>query len=237
MERRAIILAHVSARATVRLSRRGPALSGACDRSRDPAAAVRLRMHREIKLRQWRPFTAEQVISWDHGMMWSATARVNGLPVRGFDCLVNGEGMMRWHLLEVVPVMRASGPDITRSAAGRVMAESVWLPSVLCRQEITWAARDALHARAHLAVQAEAADLELSISANGMLRNVSLPRWSNPDNTRFRYVDFGGLVEQEGRFGGFTIPTRLRVGYFVGTDRFESDGDFFHATIDNASYR
>src|SRR5438105_107401 len=65
------------------------------------ASVVRLRMHGEIKLRQWRPFTAEQVISWDHGMMWSAAARVNCLPVRGFDCLVNGEGMMRWHLLEV----------------------------------------------------------------------------------------------------------------------------------------
>ncbi len=39
------------------------------------------------------------------------------------------------------------------------------------------------------------------------------------------------------RFGGFTIPIRLRVGYFVGTDRVESDGEFFRATIDVAAYR
>ncbi len=201
------------------------------------ASVVRLRMHGEIKLRRWCPFTAEQVISWDRGFIWSATARIHGFPVRGFDRLVDGHGMVRWKLLGIVPVIAASGLDVTRSAAGRVMAESVWLPSVLCRDGLTWTARDVLHPQVHLTIGPEAADLRLCIDADGVLQSVSLSRWSNPDNTRYRYENFGGLVEQEHRFAGFTVPTRLRVGYFASTNRFESDGEFFRATIDDAAYR
>ena len=58
----------------------------------------------------------------------------------GFDRLVDGEGAMRWKFLGIVPVMTASGPDISRSAAGRVEAESVWLPSVLCGEDVAWTA-------------------------------------------------------------------------------------------------
>ena len=50
------------------------------------ASAVRLKMHGEIKLKQWIPFTAEQVICWEHGLIWSATAWMNGfLPIVGSD--------------------------------------------------------------------------------------------------------------------------------------------------------
>ncbi len=50
-------------------------------------------------------------------------------------------------------------------------------------------------------------------------------------------MDFGGVAEEERRFGGYTIPTRLRVGWYVGTDRFEPAGEFFRVTIDDAAYR
>jgi hypothetical protein len=59
------------------------------------ASAVRLRMQGQIKLRQWCPFSAEEVIAWDRGFMWAATARVRGMPITGSDRLVRGEGMMR----------------------------------------------------------------------------------------------------------------------------------------------
>ena len=50
------------------------------------ASAVRLKMHGEIKLKQWIPFTAEQVICWEHRLIWSATAWMNGfLPIVGSD--------------------------------------------------------------------------------------------------------------------------------------------------------
>jgi hypothetical protein len=194
-------------------------------------------MHGEMKLGRWLPFTAEQVINWGQGMIWNATVRMNGMPIRGFDRLVNGEGDMQWKLFGIVPVMRASGPDISRSAAGRVMAELVWLPSVLCGEGVTWTAQDALHPRASLTMQGEAGELSLTIDRNGRLKTLTLPRWSNPGGLKFGYVDFGGIVEEEKQFGVYTIPTCLRVGYYVGTDRFESDGEFFRVSIDDATYR
>ena len=52
------------------------------------ASAVRLRMHGEIKLKdRWYPFSAEQVICRDHGMIWSATVRMHGISIRGSDSL------------------------------------------------------------------------------------------------------------------------------------------------------
>src|SRR4051794_16024363 len=109
------------------------------------ASAVRLRMHGEIKLKSWLPFTAEQIIRLDGEMLWQATVRQKGIPIRGFDRLVSGEGAMRWKLLGIVPVMTASGPDITRSTVGRVLAELVWLPTALSAGGVSWTAADPSH--------------------------------------------------------------------------------------------
>jgi len=38
-------------------------------------------------------------------------------------------------------------------------------------------------------------------------------------------------------FGGYTLPTRLRAGWHFGTERFESEGEFFRVTIDDAVSR
>jgi len=201
------------------------------------ARAVRLRMHGEIKLKRWFPFRAEQVIVWDRGFIWSATVRMFGMPVRGSDRLVDGEGSMRWRLFGIIPVMTVSGPDITRSAVGRVAAEVVWLPSVLCGNDVAWKALDSSHLRARFAVHGDLAELELVVDERGQLKSIKLPRWGNPDDGEFRYVDFGAVVEAENMFDGYTIPTRLRIGWNFGTDRFESEGEFFRATIDYATYR
>jgi uncharacterized protein DUF6544 len=111
------------------------------------ASTVRLRIHGEIKLGRWFPFSGEQVIRWGRGMIWRATARMWRVPVRGFDRLVDGQGEMRWMLLGIIPIVKAAGPDITRSAAGRVAGESVWLPSALAGNAVSWTARDSSHAQ------------------------------------------------------------------------------------------
>ncbi len=144
---------------------------------------------------------------------------------------------MRWKLLGIIPIMVASGPDIARSAAGRVMAESAWLPSVLCSNGVSWTAADSFHPHARLTVGGETGELALTVDDEGRPRAFSLRRWGNPEGKEFRYADFGGIVEKEGEFAGYTIPTRLRVGWYFGTDRFEPDGEFFRATVDEAAYR
>src|SRR3569832_1929075 len=53
------------------------------------ANAVRLRMHGEIKLRGWYPFTAEQVKRKEHNKNKHATKEVYGLPIRGGDSFLD----------------------------------------------------------------------------------------------------------------------------------------------------
>lgn len=201
------------------------------------ARAVRLHMHGEIKLQRWLPFTAQQVIVWDRGFIWSASVRMFGLPIRGSDRLVDGQGAMRWKLFGLIPVMTASGSDITRSAAGRVASEAVWLPSVMCGDDVSLTAADSGQLQARFKAYGETLQLELVIDDRGRLKTIRLPRWGNPEGAQFNYVNFGAFVESERTFGGYTIPTRLRAGWHFGTDRFESEGEFFRATIDDATYR
>ena len=206
------------------------------------ASAVRLKMHGEIKLKKWVPFTAEQVICWEHGLIWSATAWMNGfLPIVGSDRVIDGIGAMQWKLLGLFPVMTANGADITRSSIGRLESESLCLPSVFYRDDVSFTSTELspLDSNLHssFVVQGEKAELDFTIDSTGRLKTFKLPRWGNPDNTEFRYVNFGGILEEEVTFSGYTIPTRLRIGWYFGTERFESEGEFFRATIDDAIYR
>jgi hypothetical protein len=111
------------------------------------ATSVRLRMRGSIKLGRWVRFEAEQVIHAGRGFMWAARVPLLTIPlIRGFDRLLDGAGEMRWKLFGVVPIMSASGADITRSAVGRMEAESLWLPTMLVRDDVKWTARDGRHA-------------------------------------------------------------------------------------------
>ena len=200
------------------------------------AAAVRLRMHGTIKLAKWLPFKAEQVIVAGRGMIWAARVRMYGVSIRGFDRFLDGAGAMQWKLFGFLPVLRGSGPDITRSAAGRVAAEAIWLPSMLCAPAVSWTANDGGVVHARFAVDGHPMDVAFALD-DGRLQSIALSRWGNPGGQPFRALDFGAVVEQEATFGGYTIPARLRVGWYPGNDRFETEGEFFRVTIDDAVYR
>ncbi|WP_205627134.1 DUF6544 family protein [Sandaracinus amylolyticus] len=200
------------------------------------AHAVRLAMHGEIKLGgAWSAFEAEQVIHAARGFVWRARVRMKGLPVRGSDRWVDGAGALDWRLLGVIPVARASGVDVSRSAAGRAQAEAIWLPSILTGAE--WHARDDAHADAEIAIHGESGRIDYTIDAHGALREIVFDRWGDPDATGTSSTfPFGGVIEDERTFEGFTIPSRVRVGWFFGTPRWE-EGEFFRVTIDDATYR
>lgn len=200
------------------------------------ATSVRLEMHGEINLNRWLPFQAEQIIRWDQGMIWKAKVKMAGLPVKGFDRVIAGTGELKWKLLGLIPVLNESGPDISRSSIGRMGIEAVWLPSIFCRRTTEWASCENSIIKAKYPLMGETIDPELKIGPEGQLQSVKLKRWGKPGEGEFRYEDFGGVVEGERSFGGYTIPTVLRVGWFFGSSRFESEGEFFRAVIDHARF-
>lgn len=204
------------------------------------ASAVRLGMRGEIRLdARWAPFAAEQVIHAGRGFVWRASIRLRGLRVSGSDRYVDGVGLVRWKLFGLLPLASASGPDVSRSAAGRTAIEHVWLPPALPRAVESWEALDDSRCAATVRVGSELSRVELEIDSTGRLRSAAMQRWGTPDGVRtpFRAERFGCLAEEERRFGAVTIPTRLRVGWFFGTPRFDAEGEFFRCVVDHAEFR
>lgn len=200
------------------------------------ASAVRLKMHGRIKLGDWLPFTADQVIHRDRGMVWSATALRNGLPLRGTDRFLDGRSFQAWKLLGLLPVMRTSD-RVPRAHAARVQAESVWLPSLLCEPGVAWSEPAPGILAARIALHGKPADLALAVDEIGRVQAAQVPRRESSDGVGFRNASFGGLFDQEATFGGYTIPTRVRLGQHFGDPRFEADGEFLRAVIDHALFR
>ena len=202
------------------------------------ASAVRLSMSGEIKLSRWLPFEAEQVISWGKGFVWRATVQVGLLRIKGFDCFLDGEALMRWKLLGAIPVVSSSGPDVDRSAAGRLAVECVWLPSVLLSHAASWRVDGAATLRVELPVGGRRTNLALKTGPSGQLESISSKRWGEVgDGQGFGLRDFGGLVEDELSDQGYTIPSRLRVGWHFGSHRFLSEGEFFRCRIETVDFK
>lgn len=201
------------------------------------ANAVRLKMHGEIRLGRWRRFDAEQVISRTRGTMWAARTRLFGLPVHGFDRLVDGRGEMRWNISGLVPMSTGSGDDIVRSAVGRFAGESMWLPPMLLDATLTGDTRRPAHITATWDIHGHQVPVTLTIRTSGAAQQTAMRRWGNPNQEPFAERPFGGVVEEERTFGAYTIPSRVRAGWYFGTDRFDRDGEFFRCTIDDAEFK
>ncbi|MEA5507216.1 DUF6544 family protein [Halotia wernerae UHCC 0503] len=202
------------------------------------ASAVRLWMHGNIKLGQkWHYFKGEEVICWNRGMIWRATTWMQGLPIWGADQVVDGVSSVQWKMLGLFPVMQAGGEDVTRSGVGRMQGEGVWLPSVFCNSDISWTDLDVSRVQANFTALGEPAHLTFTVSDLGILERVKFERWGNPEGKEYHYENFGVMAQESGTFEGYTIPTRIRAGWYFGSDRFESEGEFFRCTIDKAIYR
>jgi hypothetical protein len=113
----------------------------------------------------------------------------------------------------------------------------MWIPSVLLNPSFAWNERDATHVEMDMTLQGQHSRCELSLDEQGRLCSVSMLRWGDPKGRGFSALPFGAIVEEERTFGGYTIPSKLRVGWYFGGDRFESEGKFFRCTIEEATCR
>ena len=109
----------------------------------------------------------------------------------------------RWRLLRLIPVLTAAGPDVTRSARGRMAGEIALIPTAF--RYAAW-------------TPSEHAD-------------TAVATWQFGDDTEPAEL----RVEAEARFGGITIPSAFRAGWWWGTER-QHEGEFFRAEITGAVF-
>jgi hypothetical protein len=186
-----------------------------------------LTMRGQIKLGRWRPFTARQVLTPPGGYLWAARTRLAGLPVTGYDRLGPGGGEMRWRLLRLIPVLNGSGPDVTRSACGRLAGEIVLIPTAF--RHASWSrGEQADTAVATWRFGDDTETAELLIQPNGRVSEVRISRWGNPAGGPFGRYPFSVRVEAEARFGGIVIPSVFRAAW--------GDSEFFRAEITGAVF-
>lgn len=192
------------------------------------ATGARIEMRGRIRLGRWIPFAGTEVIAPGSGFVWAVRAG----PISGYDRYVDGEGEMRWKLLGLVPVLRARGPDVSRSAAARAAGEGTWIPTaILPRFGVEWVAVEDTRLVSRHRLDRHVLEYDHLLDGDGRIRCTRFERWGDPDSTgRFSYHPFGVETTAHRTFGGLTVPAAGRAGWHHGTDRWE-DGVFFEYEI------
>src|SRR5215207_4810638 len=178
---------------------------------------VELDQHGEIKLGRWRQFQAKEVLAPRDGYIWAVTARLLGLRIHGYDRLTQGTGEMRHRLLGRIPIVSSSGPDHTRSAAARLVSETIWVPAAAL--DAAWESVDRDQARMVTMFGGHSYAVTITVAPTGALIRVTLPRWASLGKEAYREHAFVADCHDEGTFDGYTVPTRLTAGYDDTTQR------------------
>jgi hypothetical protein len=202
-------------------------LAGAIATGTRLAPAAYLLMRGRIKIGAWLPFRAREVLSPHVGLVWSA--RAAGI-ISGSDRYIDRAGRSDWTLAGLRTLAHAEGPDVTRSAAGRVGAEALWVPTALLpRFGVRWTAPDRGRATSSLTVDGVEVSTHYRLDDGGRIISFVFDRWGDPDNTgTWGWHPFGGEVLGYRTFGGLTIPAAGRVGWFFETDRWPTTASFHY---------
>jgi hypothetical protein len=171
----------------------------------------------------WMSLSAEQIAVKNRGFVWKARAGMGPLVVTGADHYLDGQGRMRISLLGLIPVINATGPDLAKAALGRLIVESALLPTALLpAPNVRVEGVDGSSFRAIVELHGETTPLTLTVDGEGRLKEMVFPRWGNlTDDGSYQHIPYGITAEGERTFGGYTVPSRLAVGWWHGTDRYE----------------
>jgi hypothetical protein len=202
------------------------------------STTVELSMEGEIRLgSRWFPFTAEQILRAGEGFVWSPV--VGGRLVRfvGADLLTADDARMEFRLHGLIPVVRAAGSDVRRSAQGRLAAETVaWLPQALTPQVgALWTPVDDERAVVTLEAAGSDIDVEVVVDVDGRIRRAGLDRWNGSADPP-RLEPFGASIDST-----YTAPNGVDIagsgtaGWNFGTAD-EADGIFFRYRITGAAF-
>ena len=162
--------------------------------------------------------------------VWRARVGAGPLTVlRVVDRFHDGAGSMDGRLFGRLRILHATGPDTSRSAAGRAALEAAtFAPAVLLPElGVCWRA-ESDESIARLGSRARAPGGEHPHRREGAIRSVSGPRWGNPGGGEWGYVPFGAVAHEERSFGGLVIPSSFTAGWWFGTPRF---APFFRAAV------
>ncbi len=179
---------------------------------------------------------ARQILAPPLAFVWIAQMSMGPLRISGSDGFHKGHGWTRFWMAQSLPlVQRAATADLDRSAAIRPAIEAIWVPATLLPAHgAVWKQINPDTADVTVGFGQNATTIRLQIATDGALIKVSAQRWSdaNPGKT-YQMQPFGGTVDGEMTFGGFTIPGQITIGNHLGTPDYLP---FFNANITSVRY-
>jgi hypothetical protein len=183
----------------------------------------------------WLSFEARERVRAGYGFLWQARMEgIGRMRVEGADYFLDGEGRSEYFLAEIFPTVKGRGPEVTRSAAGHLLIESIWLPaSLLPTKGARWQAEDDRRTVVRFAGHPDTSALNLTVAGNGALEEVSMMRHQLGKAGHAGLASFGYRIEEEACFGGYTVPGRVVASWHMGTD---DAFEFLEVRVENAVY-
>jgi len=181
--------------------------------------------------------TAREILRPPFEFLWLPVLRSGVLRITGSDGLADGRAWTRFWLAGLVPVANVrTSTDLLRSASFRAASESIWVPASLLPQNgVRWEKVGPDEAKVTITGVEPSIVLHLTLDRSGSLKTIVGQRWSNANRAgEYRLQPFGGTVQRDATFGGYTIPSRVNIGNHFGTDQYFP---FFEAEIMKAEYR
>jgi hypothetical protein len=168
--------------------------------------------------------TARELLVPARGFAWEARASVGPLWLRVRDHYLDGDGAVDVRLFGVVPLGVERGKDVAASSRGRVAAESFWAPTTLLPQAgARWSAVDDERATVCVSIDGQEESVTFAVDDDGALRELTMMRWGDAQVEEHQRIPYGFSVLEERCFEGVTIASRLRGGWWFGTDRYRPD--------------
>lgn len=170
---------------------------------------------------------ADEILAPPVGFLWTARGQMGRIPIRVRDHYYLGAGGVAVRAFSVVPVAGERSPDVARSSRHRTAGESIWVPSSLLPTSfVEWReTEDGSDDKAvvTVTVDGERVPLTMRIDEDGRLLELTMMRFGNVGAPSWQLIPYGFSVEEESTFDGITIPTRIRGGWWYGTDRYNLD--------------
>lgn len=196
---------------------------------------VEMRQHGQLRLGgRWWPFRSRQALDPLRGYVWPVRTSLLGVPMLGVDRLHGEDAEMTHRLLGLLPVVRATGADLARSAAARAASEICWSPATALDPSVDWRAVSDSEVVALVPVGGEVHECTLLIGGDGALRGGTTRRWAQLNGGPWQWHTFGARTLAEGTFGGFTVPSRVVAGY---GDDYAGAGAFIRLAVDDVVHR
>jgi hypothetical protein len=166
---------------------------------------------------------AHEILAAPREFVWLASMSSGVMHVSGSDALVGGEALGSFWIAGFLPFAQLSASsDQLRSAQFRAAMDSVWAPaSLLPGDGITWTEVNKNVARVKINAFPQPLEIDLTLSPTGSILAISGNRWNNvTEGDWYQMQGFGGTIEGEKTFEGYTIPSVIKLGSHFGTEAY-----------------